>query len=163
MTSQESLTTQSTNSETYLPETIRHGKMMARLKQWSGVLGQAMLEQSHRLQMRTRKAEDDYAIRQWGGSPEDTTGDEEMGTTILGDIQNPAPVIVTQPQSSLGTLAAIALGSMIPAAGLGGYLLANHLMDDKPTPVVQPETQSFDDESVNIGLGKIEDYLGTGK
>lgn len=56
-----------------------------------------------------------------------------------------------QEKSSLGPLLAALLGAAIPGAGLAGYLLSQ-----SPEPVVQP---SNSDETVEIGLGRIDDYL----
>jgi hypothetical protein len=66
----------------------------------------------------------------------------------------PAPVVVAgQKGNGLGTLlAAAALGSGIPLAGVGGYLLSQ--AQSEPTPIAAPV-----DESVDLGLGRIEDYL----
>lgn len=51
--------------------------------------------------------------------------------------------------SALGPLLAALLGAAIPGAGVVGYLL-----NQTETPAVQQST----DETVEIGLGRIEDY-----
>lgn len=102
--------------------------------------------------MANRKAESAWTRKALWNSDESET--EEMGNqqTILGDVTNPTPIVVTSSQSSaLGPLLAALLGAAIPGAGLAGYLLSQ-----SPAPVVQP---SNPDETVEIGLGRIEDYL----
>lgn len=80
-----------------------------------------------------------------------------MGTTILGDITHPPTVVVQQPQNNLWPIVAAGLAAMLPVAGLGAAGLgaaAMHLF-------TQPQTtkqSEFDDESVRIGLGRLEDY-----
>lgn len=74
-----------------------------------------------------------------------------MGTTILGDITNPAPVIIQPPQSNIGTI--LGLVATIAAAGMGGYMYATSGGDDQPQ---QPANLSY--EGYNVGLGKAEDY-----
>jgi len=100
--------------------------------------------------MLNRKAESAWTRKALWNSDESET--DEMGNqqTILGDVTNPTPIVVTGNNSSLGPLLAALLGAAIPGAGLAGYLLSQ-------TPdVVQP---SNPDETVEIGLGRIEDYL----
>lgn len=92
-------------------------------------------------------------------------GDDEMGnTTILGDYTvNPAPIM--QPASApiqertkeksniVPVLLAAALATMVPAAGVVGYIMSNRSESQ------QQASPEFDDSSVNLGLGRIEDYL----
>ena len=92
----------------------------------------------------------------WGS--DETVSDDEMRQTILGDIHNPAPIIMPQQQqSTVGPLlTGAAIGAMllgVPAAGVAGYLLSK---DNEPNVVVSP---GFDDSTVSIGLGRIEDYM----
>ena len=80
----------------------------------------------------------------WG---EDKTEDDEMEITVLGDY-NPTPPQPPPQKSNLLPMAlALALGASPGLAALG-YVLANR-GDDK----------EFTDQTVTIGLGKIEDYL----
>ena len=90
----------------------------------------------------------------WGESPDASGEDEEMGHTILGDVNHPAPVIVSQPASNAGLVAALVLSSLLPTAGVAG--LAAYLLTRQPQA---SEQWSADDETVSIGLGRIEDYL----
>lgn len=55
-----------------------------------------------------------------------------------------------QERSSFGPLLAALLGAAIPGAGLVGYLLSH-------SPGVSQSSNP--DETVEIGLGRIEDYL----
>lgn len=77
--------------------------------------------------------------------------EDDMGTTILGDITNPAPVIIQPPQSNIGTI--MGLIATIAAAGLGGYMYANN---GKEPQTQQPQHLSY--EGYKVGLGKAEDY-----
>jgi hypothetical protein len=92
--------------------------------------------------------------RVWGSDNSHAVKDGgDMGNTILGDV-TPAPVVVAgQKGNGLGTLlAAAALGSGIPLAAVAGYMLAQ--AQPEPMPIVAPT-----DESVELGLGRIEDYV----
>jgi hypothetical protein len=54
-------------------------------------------------------------------------------------------------------LAGAAIGAMmlgVPAAGVAGYMLSK---DGTPQPAAEPI--EFDDSTVSIGLGRIEDYI----
>ena len=110
---------------------------------------------------KNQEAESKAVRKQLWGSDE-TESEDDMATTILGDVTyaaSPASVSQTTPQSSTAPLlAGMALGASLlglPAAGLAGYMLAQS--DNTPEPTV--ESVEFDDESVSIGLGRIEDYL----
>ena len=102
---------------------------------------------------RNSEAESAHARRVvWGEEKGDsTTGEEDVGTTILGDIQQSPPVIYP-PQNNLPIIAGLALATLLPLAAAGGGLATYLLTKDAPK-------QSFEDETVQIGLGKIEDYI----
>ena len=108
-----------------------------------------------------RQAKTDQAERNWYmkqmGEPrgdEGSEADDEMGTTILGDINHPQPVVIQPPPpSNLMPLALLALATAIPitgAIGTAGYVLANRERPETTQP-------GFDDSTVKIGLGRIED------
>lgn len=123
------------------------------LELWTGIIGNQKLKQEAESARKNREAEESHARKHvWGYNTEqDQSGHEDMGHTILGDVTNPAPIVYPPQKSSiLPAVAAAVLGAMIPAAGVGGYLLSKAM-----TPAVEPG----DDESVNLGLGRIEDYL----
>ena len=87
----------------------------------------------------------------------DNADDEEMGNIMLGDVNHPAPVIFPPQQPQSNTLqTAVMAAALAAATGMGGYMLANR----NETPAPETKVAEFDDESVSIGLGRIEDYLG---
>ena len=88
----------------------------------------------------------------WGSDAK--AGEDDMGTTILGDITHPAPIIMPPtPQSNIGTILGI-IGT-IAAAGMGGYMFAN---SGTQPPAVEQQPPTFDDSTIQIGLGRLEDY-----
>lgn len=100
----------------------------------------------------------------WGdaGTQSTNTAEEDttMGNTILGDINQPPAVVITQPapaQSNLSTALALALAGLVPvgvgAAGAGAA--AAYLLSKPNEQVVAPE---YEDTSVSIGLGRLEDF-----
>lgn len=108
-------------------------------------------------QQRNQEAESRKVRKQLWDSEETVPSDEEMRQTILGDVTHPAPVIMPlQPQNQwLPVIAAAAI------AGAAGYMLNKPTVAPEPPPaaVTQP---TFDDSTVTIGLGKIEDYMKAG-
>ena len=118
------------------------------------------LQANAREQQKNQEAESDFVRRKLWGQGGQSGGNEnetdDMGHTILGDINHPAPIIMPQPQSSLPTIAALA--ATLAAGGLAGYLLSRP-DQPAPQPIQQIEAPSFDDSSVSIGLGRIEDYI----
>ena len=80
-----------------------------------------------------------------------------MGHTILGDITHPAPVVYPPAPPSQWPLAiGLAMATLFPTAGLGS-LAAYFLTRNDTAAVTQPA--AFDDSSISIGLGRIEDYI----
>lgn len=96
----------------------------------------------------------------WGSSEQQS--EDDMSTTILGDVTHPPAVVVQQPQSNLWPIVAAGLAAMLPVAGLGAAGLgaaAMHFMTRPQAPVQQPgQPGDYQDESVRIGLGRLEDY-----
>ena len=78
-----------------------------------------------------------------------------MGTTILGDVTNPTPIVInSQPQqsgSALKTLAILAAGALIPGGVIAGYV-ANQMLNKPTTETTAPEDQTLD-----LGLLRFED------
>ncbi len=107
--------------------------------------------------MSTKNQEaENKAVRQklWGN--DGSVEDEEMGHTILGDVTHPTPIVIGQQNGSgIGKLlAGLALGTLIPAAGVGGFLASQLL---RPAPSVTQPVAPQDDETVGLGLLRFED------
>jgi hypothetical protein len=128
----------------------------------------------HQSETEKNQRAENAAVRRklWGSQGNEGGGSEGdmAGSTILGDVTHPAPVIIAGGQQSSGlakTLAGLAIGALIPTAGVGGFL-ASQLVDRVPalqqlqqppssTTVIQNTPEQ--PERVDVGLGKIEDYL----
>ncbi len=146
----------SSQSSATFPEQVKKiGLKRGKLELLTGLLGFQALQNHQRMSEANQEAENQATRKRvWGSDDGSTLKDGgDMGNTILGDV-TPAPVVVAgQNGHGLGTLlAAAALGSGIPLAGVGGYMLSQSKAE--PAPVVAPA-----DESVDLGLGRIEDYL----
>ena len=94
----------------------------------------------------------------WGEDVAKQSAEDEMRTTILGDVTHPAPVVISPPQqpNNMLPLAMLALAAAIPATGAAGVI--GYLLASKPEATA-PISQDFEDGSVQIGLGRIEDYI----
>ena len=144
------------SSETLKETVLKQGKARGKLELWAGVLGSRAIDGHLKEHARNRDAQGRMARKQIGEPDAMSPTEDDMGHTILGDVTNPTPVVVNGGGlGTLGTLAAIALGVAIPGAGVGGYLLAQALA--KPDTVQPADPQNG--ERVEIGLGRIEDYL----
>ena len=92
----------------------------------------------------------------WG---DDSKG-EEMGdeTMVLGDVINPAPVVVqSENKSALSGLAPYLFAGLLGVGGplaVGAGALGMYLFDKATNQEQLPTT----DETVRIKLGRIEDY-----
>ena len=117
----------------------------------------------HEEQQKNREAESAWTRKNLWGAEEVANESEDMRQTILGDVNHPAPIVVA-PSNSGGlaqTLLPVLLGASlmgVPAAGIAGAALMSSF--NQPA-VTQPAEQT--DETVSIGLGKIEDYLKESK
>lgn len=131
------------------------GIVRAKVEALTGMLGYKALETHQARTQRNLEAED-KAVRTklWGNDGGPAEADQMGGNTILGDVTHPTPVIVTGQQSSglAKTLAGIAIGALIPGAGVGGYLLSQ-LGNKTASPVIEQG------EHMDLGLGRIQDYL----
>lgn len=92
----------------------------------------------------------------WGS--EEKPSEDDMGTTVLGDITHPPAIIMQQPQNNLWPIVAAGLAVMLPVAGLGAASLGALTMYALTKPQPSITTPGFEDESIRIGLGKWEDY-----
>jgi hypothetical protein len=110
---------------------------------------------------RNSEAESAHVRRSvWGEDVAKSTESDDMGQTILGDVNHPAPIVIAQPQqqSNLLPIALAALAGLgIPTAMAGGAA-AMYLLNKPAATQQQPPT--YQDETVSIGLGRIDDYMG---
>lgn len=146
-------TTESSSSP--VQKVVNYLNRKGKLELWSGVLANQMI-QDHRNEQRKNQAAEGAFVRRkvWGEKPGQSIEDD-MGTTILGDVTNPTPIVInSQPQqsgSALKTLAILAAGALIPGAGIAGYFASQLL---KPTTT---ETTAPEDQTLDLGLLRFED------
>lgn len=146
-----------TSPETPAQKTVKYLDRLARLNLWTGILGLQHLKWNQGQHRKNREAEESHARKvAWGwkgGDQGQAEEDEDMGHTILGDVTNPTPLVVQPKQASQWPLAlGMAAATLFPTAGA----LYAYMMSRQPTTEVNKP--SFDDASVKIGLGRIEDY-----
>jgi hypothetical protein len=108
------------------------------------------LQDSQKRQSENEEAENKWARKTLWGQDSDVSTDD-MRQTILGDVTNPTPVVITQPHPQNTWLAPL-LAAL--AAGGGGYYLATK---DNPQPT-NTTTVVESGDRVEVGLGKLEDY-----
>lgn len=167
MSSAASFETQTTPQEPTTPPTIRQQAAKAALSRWkletlTGLLGIRAM-QHHQRQNELNTAAENASVRRQLWNSETEAEAEDMGNTILGDVQYPTPIVVSsgQPPAAGGSglltgLAIAALGAAVPGAGLLGYVASQMLKPDPPA--VQP-VSPIDQPDFSVGLGKLEDYL----
>lgn len=151
-----------TSSEKQHPDLINQARK-AGLNRWkletlTGLLGYRALQHHQTETEKNQRAENKCVRKQlWNADEPDEPG-EEMGSTILGDVTHPTPIVVAGSGDSglMKTLVGLAIGAMIPTAGVGGFL-ASQLLSQKPAPTVHQSEQSG--ETVELGLGKLSDFL----
>lgn len=157
-----------TSSETLNPSILEKAKKSA-LNRWkietlTGLLGFQALKHHQSEQQKNVEAENQRVRKYLWEYNEPEQGDDMAGsTTILGDnIVNPTPVITHQQSSGLGKVvaaAAITAGILgVPLAGIGGYLLNEHLNKKEQVVPVAPAHQQ-DKEDVDLGLLKLSDLV----
>lgn len=154
------------------PPTIRQKAEKAALNRWkletlTGLLGIQSLQKHAATKAADREAESRWAREKLWGSKEIADADQgsqadDVNTTILGDVTHPAPIIMNQPPASnpllpvaLAAMAAVGVPGLLGAGVIAGYLLS------PKAPKVEPV--EFNDETLRIGLGKIEDYVASEK
>ena len=165
--------TSSETSHDVLTQARKAGLARWKLETLTGLLGIRSMTH-HQSETEKNQRAENAAVRRklWGSQGNEGGGSEGdmAGSTILGDVTHPAPVIIAGGQQSSGlakTLAGLAIGALIPTAGVGGFL-ASQLVDRVPalqqlqqppssTTVIQNTPEQ--PERVDVGLGKIEDYL----
>lgn len=151
-----------------LPESSEPLKKAA-LSRWkletlTGLLGMRSL-QHHQQETEKNIRAENQCIRKklWGETSEQTDDSEgDMGHTVLGDYHSPQPIVISGQQSASTGLtkliAGLAIGTLIPTAGIGGFAISKLLQDSTPkteTPAAQPK--EFTDESLDIGLLRFDD------
>ena len=100
-----------------------------------------------------RAAESEYVRKNIYGCNDEGTAGDDMGTTILGDIQIPVPQLPPPvPQSSIAPLVAAAATAL--AGAMGGYLYADKGIPEQQPPAVQQPVE------YRVTLGDQKDYLG---
>jgi hypothetical protein len=135
-----------------------------KLETLTGLLGMRSL-QHHQAETEKNISAENQCVRKklWGEESEQTADSEgSMGHTVLGDYHSPQPIVISGQQSSgsgLGKLlAAVAIGTLIPTAGIGGFAISKLLQGptrQSETPATEPK--EFTDESLDIGLLRFED------
>lgn len=150
-----------------LSPTLLDRVRMAAVSRWkleslTGLLGIRSLQAHQHQSELNQRAENEHVRRSvWGFDEKANQGDDMQSQTILGDhhITHPTPIVIAGQQSGSGigkTLAAVAIGALIPAAGVGGYLASQLLKPETPVPAVEP----VESETVNLGLLRLEDLEG---
>ena len=126
----------------------------------TGMVGLRGLLFGQKQQEKQQSAEDAFVRRKlWGECPETKEAEEVGGHTILGDIVQQPPVIVTgqQQSSGLGSLIGAALVGAslvgIPGAGIASYLYAKS-QNEPAKPSVEVIEQR---EDLGLGLLRLED------
>lgn len=152
-----------TSSTNWKADATRHFTNQSKIQSLMQLTEAENWEAMHAEQQKNREAESAWTRKNLWGAEEAANESEEMRQTILGDVNHPAPIVVA-PSNSGGlaqTLLPVLLGASlmgVPAAGIAGAALMSSF--NQPA-VTQPAEQT--DETVSIGLGKIEDYLKESK
>jgi hypothetical protein len=149
--------------ETPQQKVVNYLNRKGKLELWSGVLANQMIQDHQTEQRKNQEAEGAFVRRQiWGESAQETSEDDMHTQTILGDVNHPAPIVIAGQQpsgSSLAkVLAGLAIGTLIPTAGIGGFAISKLLQaptQQSATPEEKPK--EFTDESLDIGLMRFED------
>lgn len=157
-----------TSSEQSPTQTFPEQAKKAALARWkletvTGLLGLRSL-QNHQHETEKNTRAENRAVRRklWQDEGTEELEDADMGNTILGDVTHPTPVIVAGANGgSSGLLKAavgMAIGALLPTAGVGGFL-ASQLLQQQPPAALQPQQPQPSGESLDVGLGKLSDYL----
>lgn len=96
----------------------------------------------------------------WGDDGSSGEGDDKMEQIIFGDFNNPSPATPDPPvptNSTLKTLGLLTIGGLLGGGGLAAGAAATYFLN-KPSDVVETLPAAAQ-ERVEIGLGRIEDYL----
>lgn len=149
------------SSQSPIQKVVNYLNRKGKLELWSGVLANRMIQDHQEEQKKNQSAESAFVRRQlWGESAESQQAEDMANQTILGDVTHPTPIVIAGHQSGSGlgkVLAGLAIGTLIPAAGVGGYL-ASQLLAPKPEAT---EVKPVEGETVNLGLLRLEDLQGS--
>ena len=136
----------------------------AALSRWkmetlTGLLGLDALSKHQSESHKNQQAENRHVRKSvWGSEVASQSDDDEMRNIVLGDVNHPTPVVIAPQQQSNGILqAALIAAAMASPIMAGAGLAAGYYMSQKPE--AKQESPSFEDGSVRIGLGRIEDYI----
>lgn len=159
-----SSTTSSETQPDLLNKVLKSGLSRWKLETLTGLLGYRAL-QHHQHETEKNIAAENSRVRKtlWDETPaQGTEGEDVSNQTILGDYTHPTPIVIagqSQPSGNglAGTLAALAIGTLIPGAGLAGYAVSKML--EKPQAVPLQTQQPNDSESIDLGLGRFSDLL----
>ena len=102
-------------------------------------------------QARLQAAEEESVAKTMRWDMKSDEEGDEMKNLVAGDMTTNH--YQPEKKSMLGPLLAAGLGMAIPGAGLVGFL-ANNYLSSKPDVI----ENIIDGETVNLGLGRIEDY-----
>ena len=145
---------------------ISYFEKMGKLNLLTGVMGINQLKRNQQEQQRNQEAESAWVRKtQW-----DDSGDEgeQMGDqNILGDVTNPAPIVIQGGGNGGTSLLTLALGAALGGGGiwLGQQLSKPVIPATQPAAVqqqIQPVANQDTTTTTMIGLGRIEDYLESG-
>lgn len=159
-----SSTTSSETHPTIVDKVLKSGLSRWKLETLTGLLGYRAL-QHHQHETEKNIAAENSRVRKtlWDETPaQGTEGEDVSNQTILGDYTHPTPIVIAGQSQPSGnglatTLAAVAIGTLIPGAGLAGYAVSK-MLADKPQAQTQ-RVQPNDSESIDLGLGRFSDLL----
>ena len=126
----------------------------------TGLLGLDALQKHQSESHKNQQAEHRHVRKSvWGSEVASQSDDDEMRNIVLGDVNHPTPVVIApQQQQSNGLLQAALIAAAMASPIMAGVGLATgYYMSQKPE--AKQESPSFEDGSVQIGLGRIEDYI----
>jgi hypothetical protein len=150
------------STEAWKPNWIDYLTKKGKIQQLGALTAVQDLRAKAAENQRNSEAESAHVRRSvWDEDVEKSTESDDMGHTILGDVTHPAPIVITQPsqpQSNLLPIALAALAGLAIPTALAGGALAAYMLTKQPTTQQQPQT--YQDETVSIGLGRIDDYKG---
>ena len=145
---------ESPEQRTWRRRAVDYFTKRGRLELAVGMLGLDRWREENRQDVKNREAEDGFVRKAvWGYDNNDTA--EEMGDMYLGDVY---PQMPQRPNGSLKTLATIVLGGAL-ALGTGGAGIATgmYLLDKLQPDKTPADTDRRPDETVRIGLGKLDE------